>query len=271
MRDVNLGCATYENLTQELEKRYLNSHGAVIYDHAHTKWNYRCNHPEVIEAMYALGSMYEKEMRLDEAIQCYKDAIQRQIKIKSTTQKLLLVRGLLGFGSVLSTQKNLLESKRVIFRALEVATDFLGSDHPYVTSILSVFGQLSYKQNSYREALTFYIEDLAVTCKKFGIIHPRTAGILNNIALAYADLQKDSAEAIYSVVLSILGDYYGDTPNIHAAIARFNLACFYQSTNMHQRAEYQFRTAANLFDTLLGSSHPHTEEAMQLYQDSCAI
>lgn len=96
-------------------------------------------------------------------------------------------------------------------------------------------------------------------------------GILNNIALAYTDLRKDNAEAVYSIALSILEDYYGDTPNIHIAITRFNLACFYQSTNMHQRAEFQFKAAANLFETLLGSSHPYAEEAMQSYQDSHAI
>lgn len=50
------------------------------------------------QAMYTLGYMYEKEMRLDDAINCFKDAIQRQIRTKSIKQKLLLVRGLLGLG-----------------------------------------------------------------------------------------------------------------------------------------------------------------------------
>lgn len=41
--------ASYESLIQELDKRYLPSHGTVIYDIAYSKWNYKCNHPEVIE------------------------------------------------------------------------------------------------------------------------------------------------------------------------------------------------------------------------------
>ena len=80
-------------------------------------------------------------------------------------------------------------------------------------------GQLSYKQGRIDEALGYNIQDLTLTRGDVGTSHPRTAGILNDIALVYDDKNDPLARELYEAALTILLDTYGGN-HLDVAVTR---------------------------------------------------
>ena len=69
------------------------------------------------------------------------------------------------------------------------------------------------------EALAYFIQDLSLTRSEVGTTHPRTAGILNEIALVYDDKNSAVAGSLYEASLSILLDVYG-LSHLEVAVTR---------------------------------------------------
>ena len=84
---------------------------------------------------------------------------------------------------------------------------------------LSQLGQLSYKQGRIDEALGYFLQDLSLTRNEVGTTHPRTAGILNEIALVYDDKNDPVAGELYEAALTILLDVYGSS-HLEVAVTR---------------------------------------------------
>lgn len=69
---------------------------------------------------------------------------------------------------------------------------------------------MAYKQGRVDEALAYYLQDLKVTRSEVGTNHPRTAIVLNEIALVYDDKNDISAGKLYEAALTIILDTYGN-------------------------------------------------------------
>ena len=71
-------------------------------------------------------------------------------------------------------------------------------------------GQLSYAQGRVDEALGYFLQDLKLTRSEVGVHHPRTATVLNEIALVFDDKNDEIAGRLYEAALSIMMEVYGN-------------------------------------------------------------
>ncbi|XP_070541009.1 uncharacterized protein [Ptychodera flava] len=269
---LNSARSLFEKLLLELETNSLESHGTVVYHPQQFSRRHRSKHPHVIDVMHKLGKVCEKQMDLDEAKRYFSDALDRQNRIVTPAQKLKLVEGLLGMGSVLGLQDQPGEAKKVFLRAKEVATDVLGPNHHYVAAIIGQVGKLCYSQGRLDEALGFYLQDLKLTRSHVGTNHPRTAGIINSIALVYDDKNDELAGTLYEVALAILLETYGPA-HIDVAHVRHNLGAFYFATNRSSRAKYQLEEAIKIYEAFIDPDQPDPmlQETQQALDDVIAF
>ncbi|XP_060078987.1 uncharacterized protein LOC132558436 [Ylistrum balloti] len=255
-----------ELLLEQLEARYAVSHGVVVYNNNTYNWNYRCKHPDVIKSLHQLGMVCEKQMELEAGVKYYKEAINRQNRIETPSQKLQLCEGLLGLATVYNLQENRKEAKKLLVRCLELATDVLGPNHHYVAAIYNKLGELSYIQNMLDKAVGYFLQDLKLTRSDVGMTHPRIAGILSDLAIVYDGRTDPLAGQIYETALAMLLDTYGHS-HVDVAVVRFNLGTFYFATNYFAKAKYQLQESYNVFLSFLGADHPDTKAAKEAMEE----
>ncbi|CAG2252128.1 NPHP3 [Mytilus edulis] len=270
----------FKTLIKQLELNYGESHGTVVYNvHDHT-WKYRCKHPDVIKGLHELGTVYSKLGEYDKAVRVYIDAINRQNRVTTPTQKLQLCEGLLGLelhslsfsfyscvgllglSTVYIQKEDMLEAKKLMLRALELATFVLGKKHNFVAAIFTRLGQLSYKQGRVDEALAYCLHDLKVTRSEVGTNHPRTAIVLNEIGLIYDDKNDSMAPQLYEAALSIFLETYGKN-FLGTGTIRYNLGALYFGTNHFAKSKYQFTESYRVYVLFLGEDHPETKAVKQ--------
>ncbi|XP_063416845.1 uncharacterized protein LOC134699089 isoform X1 [Mytilus trossulus] len=247
----------YKTLVKQLELSYDETHDTIVYSAYGQSWKYRCNHPEVIKALQNLGTVYTQLGRYDKAISVYKDAICRQNKIETPSQKIQVCDGLLGLATLYFYKDNMLEAKKLTTRALELATNVIGRKHHFVSDIYTKLGQLNYEQHRLDEALPYYVQDLKVTRSEVGTNHPYTANVLNEIGLVYDDKNHQIAGELFEEALRIFLDAYGNNYLVTGVI-RFNLGAFYYGDNHFAKAKYQFEEAYRIHVMFLGENHPDT-------------
>ncbi|XP_077992057.1 uncharacterized protein LOC144446177 [Glandiceps talaboti] len=269
---LNGARSLYEKLLAELESTYLESHGTLVYSVLNFSRKHRSKHPHLIDVLHKLGKVCEKQGDLPKANTYFRDALDRQNRIETPKQKLKLVEGLLGMGSVLGLQEQPGEAKKVFLRAKEVATDALGPTHHYVSAIIGQVGKLCYQQGRVDEALGFYLRDLKMTRGHVGTNHPRTAGIINSIALVYDDKNDELAGTLYEAALAILLETYGPA-HLDVAHVRHNLGAFYFGNNHLARAKYQFQEAIKVYEAFLDTDHSDDilKETQQALDDVTAF
>ncbi|CAH1253937.1 TEP1 [Branchiostoma lanceolatum] len=260
----------YEELLKMLESRYLDTHGAVVYHPRNFSFQHKCKHTDVLDVLHSLGNVCERQMELKRAEEFYTDALDRQTRLDTPKEKLYLVKGLLGLASVKSLKEDQKEAKKLLLRAKEVATSVLGPHHHYVASIVGQIGQVCYKQGRVDEALGFYLQELSKVRAIHGASHPRTAGVLNSIALVYDDKNDERAGEIYETALATMVQAYGNN-HVDVAIIRYNLGAFYFATSHYARSKYQFEQAASVFESFLGPDHPDTAEAKEAMDTAAAF
>lgn len=81
----------------------------------------------------------------------------------------------------------------------------------YLYYIHFQLGQLCYGEARLDEALGFFLQDLLLSRSQLGLMHPRVAGILCDIALVYDDKNEKEAADLYKAALVILLEFYGPT------------------------------------------------------------
>lgn len=91
----------------------------------------------------------------------------------------------------------------------------------FVLCFLHQLGQLHYKQGRIDETMAYCLQDLKVTRSEVGSCHPRTAIVLNEIALVFDDRNDDLAGSLYEAALVIFMDTYGKN-YVGTGIIRYN-------------------------------------------------
>ena len=122
-------------------------------------------------------------------------------------------------------------------KALEVAKENVGPDHPNVAASLNNLAGLYKTQGDYAKAEPLYKRSLAIVEKALGPDHPNVATSLNNLAGLY-DTQGDHAKAepLYKRSLAIWEKALGpDHPNVATSLE--NMAVLYRATKRDKEAQ----------------------------------
>jgi len=171
--------------------------------------------------------------------------------IADPTVSLMNVLGLL-----LKTQALHTEAEPLYRRALTLAENSFGPDHPEVATLLSNLGLLLQAANRLDEAEPLMRRALAIAENNFGPEHPAVAGCLNNLAgLLRETGPLAEAEPLMRRTVKITEKSLGpDHPNL--AVQLDNLGTLLQSTNRLAEAEPLMRRALAIAEDSLGPDHP---------------
>ena len=171
--------------------------------------------------------------------------------IADPTVSLMNVLGLL-----LKTQALHTEAEPLYRRALTLAENTFGPDHPEVATLLSNLGLLLQAANRLAEAEPLMRRALAIAENNFGPEHPAVAGCLNNLAgLLRETGPLAEAEPLMRRTVKITEKSLGpDHPNL--AVHLDNLGTLLQSTNRLAEAEPLMRRALAIAEDSLGPDHP---------------
>ena len=122
-------------------------------------------------------------------------------------------------------------------KALQVAEQNLGPDHPTVATLLNNLARLYDEQGQYAQAKPLYKRLLAMSEKALGPDHPDVATALNNLAGLYkAQGKYAQAEPLYKRSLAIWEKALGpDHPDVATVLS--NLAAVYRKTGREKEAK----------------------------------
>jgi CHAT domain-containing protein/tetratricopeptide (TPR) repeat protein len=141
-------------------------------------------------------------------------------------------------------------------KALRVAEDTFGHDHPYVAVSLNSLAALYKTQSQYAQAESAFKRALAIWEKNLGPEHPGVALGLNNLAALYADQgQYALADPLYTRSLAIREKALGPD-NFEVAVSLNNLAELYRTQAKHAMAEPLFKRALAIWEKGGSPDHP---------------
>jgi len=131
-------------------------------------------------------------------------------------------------------------------KALEIAEENVGQNHPDVATSLNNLAELYRAKADYDKAEPLYKRALAINEKAFGPDHPNVAPILNNLAELYnAKADYDKAEPLYKRALAINEKALGpDHPKVAETLE--NLAKLYRATKRTTEAKELEKRAAKI-------------------------
>jgi tetratricopeptide (TPR) repeat protein len=131
-------------------------------------------------------------------------------------------------------------------KALQVAEQNVGPDHPDVATTLNNLALLYDNQGDPAKAEPLYERSLAISQKALGPDHPDVAGSLNNLAELYRTQGNFArAEPLYERALEIWEKALGPDHSSVATVLE-NLAALYRATKRGNEAESLEQRAANI-------------------------
>jgi tetratricopeptide (TPR) repeat protein len=145
-------------------------------------------------------------------------------------------------------------------KALEVAEQYGGPEHPYVGQSLYNLAVL-YLDTYDAKAEPLFKRSLAITEKALGPDHPDVATSLNNLAELYKILgDYAKAESLYQRALAIWEKAYGpDHPGLGQSLN--NLASLYLET-YDAKAEPLFKRSLAIREKAYGPDHPDVADSL---------
>jgi len=183
-------------------------------------------------------------------VRIYRDLVRQE---KQPEQKVIHMARL---GGLLSDMARYSEAEKVLRRALSIAEETLGPDHPNVATALNNLAALLRKTHWLYEAELMFRKAIAIGQKALGEEHPDVATGLNNLALLLRDMGRlAEAEPMYRKALGIRQKAL---PPEHPDIARSlnNLASLLQDVGKLAEAEPMLRKALAIRQKALGEDHP---------------
>ncbi len=141
-------------------------------------------------------------------------------------------------------------------RALRVAEQKLGPDHPDLAKILDKVADLHSGEGLSREAGPLYERSLAIKEKALGQDHPDVAGSLDTLAEYYQDYGQDAKAAeLYDRLLAIRERSLGpEHPQVAAILDKIARLSYYQQK--YAEAEPLWRRSLAIKEKSLGRNHP---------------
>jgi tetratricopeptide (TPR) repeat protein len=160
-------------------------------------------------------------------------------------------------GLLLKTKTLYAEAEPLYRRALTIAENSFGPEHPEVAAHLSNLGQLLQATNRLAEAELLMRRALALAENSFGPEHPNVAAYLNNLGGLLRETNRlTEAELLMRRALAVNENSFGsDHPVV--AINLDNLGILLQSTNRPAEAEPLMRRALAIDEESFRPDHPN--------------
>ena len=147
-------------------------------------------------------------------------------------------------------------------RALGIAEEVLGPEHPHTATALNNLAELYRATGAFGQAAPLYQRALTIYEKVLGSEHPATATALNNLAALYMQTGTyGQAEPLYQRALAIYEKVLGPE-HPHTATALNNLAELYRAMGAYGKAEPLYQRALAIREKALGSKHPQTANSL---------
>ncbi|MCA9711589.1 MAG: tetratricopeptide repeat protein, partial [Myxococcales bacterium] len=147
-------------------------------------------------------------------------------------------------------------------RALSLAHDLLGDDHPDLA--IPMTGQAGdlLKLGRLEEALARYERALELRRRALGPTHPAVAASLSNVAVALVELGRfEAAEDHYLQALEVC-EAAGDEPQPLVGNLLYNLGYVDLQRDRPDQAAVYFRRASVVRESTFGASHPAVADAL---------
>lgn len=165
-------------------------------------------------------------------------------------------------GVRLTQTRNAAEAEDLLRRALALAEEKLGADHPSTAACLNNLGDFLSQNGRLDEATDVLGRAVAAEERAHGPESFHTGTALNNRALALRRLERfDEAEPLYRRVLAIFEREHGPEA-IEVAGVLNNFAQVLQHTGRSGEAEPVMRRVIALFEKHFGANHPHVAIAL---------
>ena len=150
---------------------------------------------------------------------------------------------------------NYAETTAVAERAMALAEQFNGAEHPDVVTLLNNLAELYRQQGRYAEAEPLYKRSLSIREKALGAEHRDVALSLNNLALLFERQGRYAeAEPLYKRSLSIYENALGaEHPDVATLLN--NLAELYRQQGRYAEAEPLYKRSLSIREKALGAEH----------------
>jgi tetratricopeptide (TPR) repeat protein len=141
-------------------------------------------------------------------------------------------------------------------KAIEVAENIKGPDHPDVIKALFYLSETYKHQEQYAKIEPLYKRVLVIRERTLGPDHPDVANALSNLAVCYHRLNRPAqAEPLFKRALTIMENASGpDHPDVAPALN--NLALNYDFQGDYAQAEKMYKRALAIEENALGPEHP---------------
>ncbi|VUT25671.1 MAG: photosystem I assembly protein Ycf3 [Candidatus Methanolliviera sp. GoM_asphalt] len=159
-------------------------------------------------------------------------------------------------GMYLRGRAEFAEAKVLFERALSLAEEAYGSDHPEVAAIVNNLGGVLQDLGDLQGAKEHYERALVIGEEAYGSDHPKVATIVNNLGSVLRDLgDLQGAKEHFERALKIDEEAYGPD---HPEVARYvnNLGLILQDLGDLQGAKEHFERALKIDEEAYGSDHP---------------
>lgn len=141
-------------------------------------------------------------------------------------------------------------------RALSIAEQALGHDHPRVAFPLYGLADHYREQGRYEQAEPLFRRALHLWEQEPADVHPELAALLNDLAILYAEQgQYQQAEPLLLRALHLDEQLFGQKHR-KTATRLNNLAGLYLDQGNHKQAEPLYQRALHLSEEMLGPEHP---------------
>ena len=154
------------------------------------------------------------------------------------------------------------QATEVAKRALALAEQQFGSNHPDVRPSLNNLALLYQAQGRYSDAEPLYRRTVSIMEKAFGPDHSNVGNSLNNLALLYQKQGRYAeAEPLYKRSLGINEKALGaNHPEV--GTLRNNLALLYREQGRYAEAEPLYKSSLALREKAMGPDHPNVGNSL---------
>jgi tetratricopeptide (TPR) repeat protein len=154
---------------------------------------------------------------------------------------------------------NYLHEKRYLLSISEFICERISSEETYVKALCyGLSGGLYTIFGYYKKALEYYIKDLNMCSKLFGVDNPDVGSLYNSIGFIYYNLAEYDKALEYYNKSFIINENGIDRDHLNTATLYNNIGTVYTKTGDHGKALEYSNKALEIREKVLGVEHPDT-------------
>jgi tetratricopeptide (TPR) repeat protein len=232
------------------------------------KW-FGSDHPYVARTLHSLGTVYQGQGRIDDALRLYQraQAIWQKNPGVGLLDEATVEASLAG---IYTHQGYYSRAEALLKKSVATRESVLGLENTELSSVLSNLGYLYGSQGRLSEARKVLERGLTIAENTIGANHPRTIPLVANLAWVYFNEGRHNkdfypkAEALFRRVLALQEQRVGpDGIELSNALASLSDACAVQKK--YKEARQLEQRALAIRRVVLGPQHPDTVRTEKQY------